>query len=204
MLSMSRRTPRQARAEKRRESLLRAAAQLLERVGYEAVTTNAIAKEARASVGTLYEYFPNKEAIFVALLEDYRQRLAVVLSAAVANIESADLEEATGRCVRAFAHFYGTEPGYAELWLGSQLVGTLREAGAEWGNDFGAQFGLLLSAHFGVPPAAAPRLAQVLVHSVSAVVSLSVSKQGAEREKLVDEAVALAVAYLQNIMDRQR
>jgi len=61
------------------EALLSAAAQVFERHGYAAGTTNRIAERAGVSIGTLYQYFPSKEAIAVALLErhitDTDQRL---------------------------------------------------------------------------------------------------------------------------------
>ena len=119
------RTPKQPRAAKRRESILDAAAALLESKGYEGVTTNALAKEARASVGTVYQYFPNKEAVLLALLARYRERLAAALLPA---LEHEGLETAVEALIRRFADFYVSEPGYAQLWLGTQLDwATLRQ-----------------------------------------------------------------------------
>ncbi len=51
------------------DELLAAAAQIFEAHGYASGTTNRIAKRAGVSIGTLYQYFPSKEAIAVALLE---------------------------------------------------------------------------------------------------------------------------------------
>ena len=64
---------RQARGERRIAQLLDAAARVFCTVGYQAASTNAIAREAGVSPGTLYQFFPNKEAIGEALSE----RLAV-------------------------------------------------------------------------------------------------------------------------------
>ena len=50
--------PKQARAHQRREAILDATAQLLDRVGFAATSTNAVAREVGASIGTVYEYFP--------------------------------------------------------------------------------------------------------------------------------------------------
>src|SRR5512142_1252825 len=76
----SRRPPRAKRLEPRKppvqrrsratvEYLLAAAAQVFEEHGYAGGTTNRIAERAGVSIGTLYQYFPSKEAIAVALLE---------------------------------------------------------------------------------------------------------------------------------------
>ncbi len=63
------RTPVQERSRATVEHLLAAAAQVFEEHGYAAGTTNRIAKRAGLSIGTLYQYFPSKEAIAVVLLE---------------------------------------------------------------------------------------------------------------------------------------
>jgi AcrR family transcriptional regulator len=67
---------RNARGEKRREDLLRAAATVFGRLGYYETTTNAIAAEADVSPATLYQFFPNKEAIASALASMYARQMA--------------------------------------------------------------------------------------------------------------------------------
>jgi AcrR family transcriptional regulator len=68
-----RRNPQQARAAIRRAKLLEAAAQLIGQSGYEAVTMTAIAERAGASIGTLYDYFPDKPSIALALMTQYAE-----------------------------------------------------------------------------------------------------------------------------------
>lgn len=63
-----RRKPRQVRAELTRERILTAAAHVFAEHGYAAGTTNRIAERARISIGSLYQYFPNKDAILAELL----------------------------------------------------------------------------------------------------------------------------------------
>lgn len=71
--SKQRLEPRKAPVQKRSKAtvdvILAAAAQVFETHGYSAGTTNRIAKRAGVSIGTLYQYFPSKEALAVALLE---------------------------------------------------------------------------------------------------------------------------------------
>jgi AcrR family transcriptional regulator len=64
---LSRRKPTQARARLTIETIFEATARIIERHGAGAVNTNAIAERAGVSVGTLYEYFPNKEAVLIAM-----------------------------------------------------------------------------------------------------------------------------------------
>jgi AcrR family transcriptional regulator len=64
-----RRKPKQARAQQTIEVVLEGAARVLARRGYAAATTNRIAAEAGVSVGTVYEYFAGKDAVFEALIQ---------------------------------------------------------------------------------------------------------------------------------------
>lgn len=64
-----RKTPAQPRAAATVNVILEAAASILERQGLEGYTTNDIAARAGVSIGSLYQYFPNKDAITIALIE---------------------------------------------------------------------------------------------------------------------------------------
>lgn len=64
-----RKIPSQKRARENVERILGAAASLLDKRGYDYLTTITIAKESGASVGSLYQYFPNKHAIMLSLVE---------------------------------------------------------------------------------------------------------------------------------------
>jgi AcrR family transcriptional regulator len=68
-----RKTPRQERSRATVEAILQAAAYILVRSGYDALTTNSIAERAGVNIASLYQYFPNKEAI---LAELYRRHAA--------------------------------------------------------------------------------------------------------------------------------
>lgn len=66
-----RKRPRQVRAELTRERILDAAARVFAEHGYAAGTTNRIAERARVSIGSLYQYYPNKDAILAELIGDH-------------------------------------------------------------------------------------------------------------------------------------
>lgn len=64
-----RKQPRQARSRALVDAILDAAAHILSRHGREALTTNAVAVKAGVSIGSLYQYFPNREAVIAAVAE---------------------------------------------------------------------------------------------------------------------------------------
>ncbi|GGD63211.1 TetR/AcrR family transcriptional regulator [Lacimicrobium alkaliphilum] len=72
-------TPIQKRSKARREQILDVAAGLLEKLGSNSLTTIRIAEEVGISVGTLYHYFPNKEAILYAMGQHWLEEMATTL-----------------------------------------------------------------------------------------------------------------------------
>jgi AcrR family transcriptional regulator len=69
-----RREPSQPRSERMVATLLEAAAQILETRGLEGFNTNAVAQRAGVSIGSLYQYFPGKDALTIALLAREHER----------------------------------------------------------------------------------------------------------------------------------
>lgn len=66
--------PRQARSKATVKAIIEGCAQVLAQQGYSALTTNEIARVAGVSIGSVYEYFPGKEAIVAAMVEDLLAR----------------------------------------------------------------------------------------------------------------------------------
>ncbi len=82
-----RRKPSQARSRGSVDAIVEASAQVLERYGYGAATTNRIAGRAGVSVGTLYQYFNNKDEIFDTLIEREAARYLEALEQAMPGPE---------------------------------------------------------------------------------------------------------------------
>lgn len=76
-----RKTPRQARSRATCEAVVEAAARILEAEGPEAFNTNAIARRAGVSIGTLYQYYPDKQSILAELIRRERALLLADLQA---------------------------------------------------------------------------------------------------------------------------
>jgi AcrR family transcriptional regulator/quercetin dioxygenase-like cupin family protein len=108
-----RRRPGQARSRATLDAILTAAARIFADRGYAAGTTNHIADEAGVSVGSLYEYFPNKDAVLVALLEAHLRDSERVLGELVREVarERASLAAVTRRFVAAMVDLHAHDPG---------------------------------------------------------------------------------------------
>lgn len=81
-----RKSPRQERSRLTVERILDAAARIFHEQGYAGATTNEIADEARVSVGSLYQYFPNKDAILVELTRRHIDSATAGLVALVSTL----------------------------------------------------------------------------------------------------------------------
>lgn len=111
-----RKTPRQARARATFAAIVDACAQLLASGGYDALTTNAISERAGVSVGTLYEYFPNREAILVALAADACRRLVERMTRAVGETDGMTRFQGAEHLIRAGVETLGApENGFKPL-----------------------------------------------------------------------------------------
>lgn len=107
-----RKTPKQRRAEATVDSVIEAAARILERHGLEGYNTNAIAKSAGISVGSLYQYFPNKDAITRALVGREASSFIAELEKIAHDTESA---RAASRVVDAIVTHLMLRPNLAKI-----------------------------------------------------------------------------------------
>jgi AcrR family transcriptional regulator len=90
--SSLRRQPTQDRAQRTIETIFQATAQIVGSEGESALSTNKIAAKAGFSIGTLYQYFPTKEAILIAMIARERRRvldqLSIIMEEAAKNNRS--------------------------------------------------------------------------------------------------------------------
>lgn len=123
-----RKLPRQARSEATVKAILQAAAQVFERHGYAAATTNRIAQRAGVSIGTLYQYFPNKDAILVALVHQHLAESTAALQPHLLRLKSgAGFEDVLPDIVSAMVAMHALAPGlHRVLFEETQLPATLR------------------------------------------------------------------------------
>jgi AcrR family transcriptional regulator len=113
---------RNARGERRVASLLDAAGRVFGELGYHAATTNAIAAEAKVSPATLYQFFPNKEAIADALVIHYATDLAKEERAAdIQELASALLEEVIRMVTGVVIEFHLKHPAFCTLYAEAPL-----------------------------------------------------------------------------------
>ncbi len=105
-----RRRPRQARAQATVEAIIQATARVLVEDGYDRASTNRIAHAAGVSIGSLYQYFPSKEALVAALVDEHVARMLNVVTGAIENLNASDLSEHARVMVDALIAAYRVDP----------------------------------------------------------------------------------------------
>ena len=100
----------QARSLATVDAILRATARILIREGYDRASTNKIAHLAGVSIGSLYQYFPSKEALVAALAERHVDEMAAVLRREYPRLSAAPLEQAVEEVVRLMVTAHSVDP----------------------------------------------------------------------------------------------
>jgi AcrR family transcriptional regulator len=106
-IAPKRRIPAQARSAETVTSILEAAAQILETGGLGAFTTNAVAERAGVSIGTLYQYFADKNAVLLALAQQQMRTTLAAVRRALAPAAGLDAEARVRAMVRVLIHAFG-------------------------------------------------------------------------------------------------
>ena len=96
-----RKAPRQPRSQATVNAILDATARILVEQGFAAASTNAVAERAGVSVGSLYQYFPNKDALVAALHARHGEQMMAVIRHALTKAMDATLDDALAGLIEA-------------------------------------------------------------------------------------------------------
>lgn len=194
-----RKRPRQARSKATVDAILTATAQTLVELGYDKTTTNLVAQRAGVSIGSLYQYFPNKEALVKALCEQHMQQTLQRLMGQLQALRTQPLPDAVRSLVHTLLQVHAMEPelhrvliqqvprldGLSLLQQLDRIIIDVIREGLEQRPEQLRPKDLDLATF-------------ILVHSVQAVTHAAVLERpdALDDEGLADETVALVLRYL--------
>jgi AcrR family transcriptional regulator len=199
----ARKRPRQERSERLVAYILEAAVRVLAREGAQRFTTARVAEEAGVSVGSLYQYFPNKEAILFRLQSDEWDQTAALLESILVRSDEPALDRLRSM-VRAFFQSEREEASLrtalkdaAPLYRGAPEVRKHREIGMRR---------LLTFMHEALPevPAKERAFAAAFVMTTMSAVGKSVSVEARSKAEVDTWAVAMGDmlwAYLEQLAE---
>lgn len=197
--SAPRRVPRQERGERRVAQLLEAAAAVIAATGYEAATMSAIAERARAPIGSLYQFFPNKPAITHALRTVYGGDYASLLKALKDEAAHLSVERLVIRLVGMTIAFVESHPAFLALLdapLSTRSPESLRQTLRLCLAD------CLAAVRPGLAKRKALRLAAVTLQMVKGLNQLYAESTAADRIHLVREYRVAITCYLATRLER--
>jgi AcrR family transcriptional regulator len=198
---IGRRRPKQRRAQETVTAVLDAVIRILKREGLSAVTTNRIAKVAGVSIGSVYQYFPDKRAIFLALHERHSEEIGRLVESTLVKHASASTEEVLRALVGAIADAHVPDPELYELLstevphraqgshdLAGRLSGALRLAIASRSSKFRNA-------------AAVEKMLFVVTHMIDALAHAAVLSRPSSLSLAAakEESVRAIMAYLRSV-----
>ncbi|GAA1535194.1 TetR/AcrR family transcriptional regulator [Kribbella lupini] len=193
---------RQARGQRRMDQLTDAAALVFAEVGYAKATTNAIAKRAGVSPGTLYQFFANKEALAAALADRYRTALQEAHAQAFdPTATRLPLPELVDRMVRPMVEVNLANPGFKTLFAGPDLPEHLTAPARALQAAVHGKIAEIIAAR--APGLPADRLAQtatVATQIFAALLGTVLAAPADDRESWIQELEQALIGYLTPVL----
>ncbi|HEU4404980.1 MAG TPA: TetR/AcrR family transcriptional regulator [Polyangiaceae bacterium] len=200
--SPPRAVPAQARSRERYERILDAATAVFAEVGYEAATTEAIAERAATSIGSVYRFFPNKLALFQALIPRYLDQVRAIFEALVVEGPPATSWQALAeRAIDAFAAYDLKTPVFRVVWMSLKVTDQLLVEGDLVNREFARRLELAFASLApSLEPARRRVVATVVVELVSTMLAIAALRGRDLAPQIVDETKKVVIRYLEPYM----
>ena len=194
-----RRRPQQPRGQRRIETILDAAERVFAAMGYEATSTNQIAAEAHTSIGSVYQFFPNKEAILRALVARSQEQMRQVLDEVFASDPQDELspDELLDRLLDPLVALYARGYRMLALFVTLPRVGDGAQAGEPLVEEIIWRLDARLTRR--MPGLSADRRelsVRMIVETVRALMPLMTTAEGQVRPEAVAELKRMLRAYI--------
>ncbi len=123
-----RKAPSQKRSRERVENILKVACELISAQGSDAMKMGELAEKAGVSIGSLYQYFPDKASIIHALADRYNEESQHCIEEALTHVMDAKgFVAAFEQLIDTYYELFLAEPVICDIWIGTQADKTLRD-----------------------------------------------------------------------------
>ncbi len=193
-----RRTPSQRRARERVARILDCAESLIAHGGSDALRMSEVAEMAEISVGSLYQYFPDKSAIIKTLMERYHRQSQECIRQGLEGVTTGgELCAAFSELIDTYYAMFRADPAMCDIWAGAQADKSLQAVEL---SESRAQAVILAEIVAGLRPEADPREIEAstftIMHLGEATMRLAVALEPAEADAAVAAYKRMALAEL--------
>ncbi|MBK6688060.1 MAG: TetR family transcriptional regulator [Deltaproteobacteria bacterium] len=194
-----RRVPTQARSQARLERMMDAAEHELAEVGYEAATMQAIAARAETSIGSLYQFFPNKQVLFDAISDRYLTRVRGMLDLLLSEeLMARPWTEVLETAVDAIWAFDRDDPAVRAIWIQGRVTPELIHAGSAINREMATRLEAFLAQHLpALPSAHRPVVATMVVETISSMIFVATLRGEPAASQVMEETKVLLRRYLE-------
>jgi AcrR family transcriptional regulator len=198
-----RRAPQQVRSQQRVESILSAAAGMIGEVGYDGVTTSKLSQRAGISVGSFYQFFSGKEAVFYALGERYLDGMRRKIDAMFPpDAQYAPLAVLVERAVDLLAAGAAEQAPLHDLMESGWISPEMRSVAAAMNAEIEDKIGEILAQRApDLGPAQRAVAAAVMMHLVKGVLPAVEGRDEQQRAAIVAEFKRLGVLYMRSVIE---
>lgn len=195
-----RKAPVQRRSAERLTRILDACADLLDEVGYDELSTRAVAVRAGVPIGSVYRFFGNKRQMVDALAQRNLERYSERVTERLKDAPKGDWRTAMDAVLDEYLAMKRTAPGFSLVDFGNQIPVGVRDA--EPNHRVADRLTELLAAYIGrAPDEPLRRTFLVAVETADALVHLSFRMTPEGDESIITETRELLRAYLARVLD---
>jgi AcrR family transcriptional regulator len=193
----ARRVPTQERAKKRVEAILDAAAEIFVEVGYDSATVDGIAERAGTSVGSIYQFFPNKQALFEALADRCIERSKLIFETVLTpDVLAGGWETILSELLRAYYEWERTDLTAQALYRNLHLYGIFEAADRAMTQELIGQTSQLLAIYTDLPPKRRKIVATTAVNAATSFLFYARQEKDTVGRKLLEETELMLIRYL--------
>ena len=189
-----RKHPTQDRSKQRVERIVDAATRVFAEAGYEAATTEAIASRAGVSIGSLYQFFPNKRALMDAVSHRYYDEIRVLFEALTSTPRP--WNELLDETIDGFWLFHKTSPGFQAIYKSFMLSPDLLASGDALNREIARRLADVIERYSRIEKKHREIVATLVVETISTMLLIGGRMKEPRASGLIAETKIMLQRYL--------
>jgi AcrR family transcriptional regulator len=189
--------PQQVRSRDRVQRILEATGDLVVAEGVDALSTRAIAAAANVPVASLYQYFADKEAILLALVERDIAEMDAQVTEDLGRLEVLSVASIVETTIRAYVTVYHRRPSFVVIWMRGRTNAAIRDFGRAHNKRVAHDLYMIARDAGMLPADAVGHFAELAVEVTDRLFQIAFEKSLSADPMVVEETIKMVTAYLE-------